>query len=122
VATNIHLDHIGGMGLSTIILGKSLSQLRREKERKFVWDNRGDFTNSFMHGNEEASKEVRVGAWRKQWWNLLSLLGFFEGWKKKVVRFIEEASSQAYKVNSLCESFHCSNKLVVVSFLGNRHS
>jgi hypothetical protein len=66
------------MGLSTIILGKSVSQVRRKKERKFVWDNRGVFTDNFMHGNEETTGE-RVGAWRKQWWNFQQLLGVVEG-------------------------------------------
>jgi hypothetical protein len=30
-----------------------VSQVRRKKERKFIWDSRGVFIDSFMHGNEE---------------------------------------------------------------------
>jgi hypothetical protein len=67
------------MGLSTIILGKTVSQVRRKNERKFEWDSKGVFTDSFIHGKEETTTEESIGAWRKQWWTFLQLLGVVEG-------------------------------------------
>jgi len=53
--------------MSTIILRKSVSQVSRKEERKFVWDNKEVFLDNFMHGNWGTIEKENIGAWRKQW-------------------------------------------------------
>jgi hypothetical protein len=56
-----------------------VSQVRRKIERKFIWDNKGFFTESFMHGNEETTKGRALdlggknGGIFKNYWELLKV-------------------------------------------------